>query len=104
MVDWVQVEGDLEDAGYSDFEFDTGKTAVPGLSGSWLVGKIEQEGGPKRKNRSYPRKLLDTLPVTCAGPTDVPDRIRRIAEAYELDVLIISAGSDWVRIALAEPN
>ena len=107
MVDWEQVERDLEEAGYSDFEFDTGETAVPGLCGSWLVGKIEREGRLKRENLPYPWKLLGALPFGSAVPTDpefAPDGVLRIAEEYGLDVVIISVGSDWVRIALVEPN
>jgi len=107
MVNWEQVKSDLEDAGYSDFEFDTGETAVPGLSGSWLVGKIGREGRLKRENLPYPWKLLDALPFGSAVPTDpkfAPGSLRQIAETHGLDVVIISVGDDWVRIALAEPN
>jgi len=107
MVDWEQVERDLDDAGYSDFEFDTGETAVPGLSGSWLVGRIERESRLKRENLPYPWKLLDALPFGSSVPTDpehAPDAIRRIANDYRLDVVIISVGNDWVQIALMEQN
>ena len=107
MVEWEQVECDLGDAGYSGFEFDSGETAVPGLSGEWLVGKIERAGRLQRENLPYPWKLFDALPFGSAVPTDpefAPDSVRRIADEYELDVVIISVGRDWVRIALVEPN
>ena len=106
MVDWEQVERDLEEAGYSGFEFDSGKTAVPGLSGSWLVGKIGREGRLKRENLPYPWKLLDALPFGAAVPTDpefAPDGIRRVADAHGLNVVITSVGNDWVRVALVDP-
>ena len=107
MDDWEQVKRDLGDAGYSDFEFDTGETAVPGLTGSWLVSKIEREGRLKRENLPYPGKLLHALPFGSAVPTDpeyAPDAIRRIADDYGLDVVIISVGNDWVRTALVKPH
>ncbi|MFC4550985.1 MULTISPECIES: hypothetical protein [Halorussus] len=107
MVDWEQVERDLDEAGYSNFEFDSGETTVPGLSGSWLAGKIEREGRLERENLPYPWRLLDALPFGSSVPTDpeyAPDAIQRIADGYGLDVVIISVGSDWVRIALVEPN
>lgn len=107
MVDWEQVERDLDDAGYSNFEFDAGETAVPGLSGSWLVGKVEREGESTRENLPYPWRLLDALPFVSAVPTDpelAPDSVVRIAEEYGLDVVVTSVGSDWLRIALVEAD
>lgn len=105
MVEWKQVEHDLEGAGYPDFEFEIGETAVPGLSGSWLAGKIEREGQLKRENLPFRWRLLDSLPFGTTLPTEpkhAPDSIRRIAEKHGLDVVTISGGGDWVRIALVE--
>ncbi|MEE6208848.1 hypothetical protein U3A55_01570 [Salarchaeum sp. III] len=107
MVTWEQVERDLDEAGYPGFAFDTGETAVPGLSGSWLVGKIGRDGRLKRENLPYPWKLLDALPFGSAVPTDpafAPAPIQRIAEKHGVDIVIVSVDSDWVRIALVEPN
>ncbi|ADJ15257.1 hypothetical protein [Halalkalicoccus jeotgali] len=107
MVEWKQVELDLAEEGYSDFEFDRGETAVPGVSGSWLVGRIKREGRLKRENHPFRWKVLDSLPFGTTLPTDpeyAPDSVRQIAEKYGLDVVIISGGRDWVRIALVEAD
>jgi len=107
MVDWEQVARDLADAGYPEFEYDEGETAVPGLSGSWLVGRVERDGEPKRESPPWPWNLLDAVPFGAAVPTDpayAPDSILRIAERHEVDVVVVSAGSDWVRIALVAPD
>lgn len=107
MVDWERAERDLDAAGYPGFAFETGETAVPGLSGAWLEGEIERSGRLKRENLLLPWRLLDAPPFGAAVPADpeyAPERIRRIAEGYGLDVVIISCGSDWVRIALADPR
>lgn len=105
MVDWERVEHELVDAGYRDFWYDTGDTAVPGLSGSWLVGRIGREGRLKRENLPFRWRLLDSLPFGTTLPTDpeyAPDAILRIAERHEVTVIIISGGRDWVRLALVE--
>jgi sugar phosphate isomerase/epimerase len=107
MVDWATVERDLAAAGYTDFEVDTGETAVPGMSGAWLAGTIDREGRLKRTNLPLLWRLLDTLPCSSTVPADpeyAPAAIRQIAQDYGLDVVIVSVGSDWVRIALVEPN
>jgi len=107
MVDWEAVERELADAGYPGFEFDSGETAVPGLSGSWLVGEIERDGGLTRENLPYPWKLLDALPYCSAVPTDpehVSEPLERIAEGHGLEIVVVSVGSDRVRIALVESD
>lgn len=35
MPDWERVGRELREAGYCGFEFESGDTAVPGLSGEW---------------------------------------------------------------------
>lgn len=103
MVEWGQVQRDLAEEGYPSFEFDSGETAVPGLSGSWLVGRIEWEGRLKRESLPLRWRLLDSLPFGTTLPTDpeyAPDGVRRVAEEHGLAVVIVSGGPDWVQIAL----
>ncbi|MFC6732980.1 MULTISPECIES: hypothetical protein [unclassified Haladaptatus] len=107
MPDWSHVERDLAAVDYEDFEFDSGKTAVPGLSGEWLVGKIDRQGPLKRENLSLRLRLWDALPGVASIPTEpeyAPANIREIAARHELDVVLISAGRDWVRVALVAPE
>ena len=49
MPDWDRVIQQLRETGYSGFEFDSGETAVPGLSGEWVAGEIAREGSLKKE-------------------------------------------------------
>ncbi|WP_233127149.1 hypothetical protein [Halorubrum sp. SD612] len=62
MTDWERVRQELKEAGYSGFEFDSGDTAVPGLSGEWVSGNLPREGGLKHENQPLWIRILDALP------------------------------------------
>jgi len=52
-------------------------------------------------------RLVDSLPSGAAAPTDpefAPEGIRRVGERHGLNVVTVSVGTDWVRIAVVEPN
>ena len=105
MTDWERVIQELQEAGYSGFEFDSGETAVPGLSGEWVVSGITREGRLKRENQPLMIRILDALPGGGAVATDpeyAPSRIRKIANRHGLEVVIISVSDEEVRIALCE--
>lgn len=107
MTDWGRVRQELEEAGYSGFEFDNGDTAVPGLSGEWVSGKIAREGGLKHENQPLLIRILDELPGGSAvgtTPENAPESIRNIATQYGLEVVIISISADEARIALCESS
>lgn len=105
MTDWVRVVKQLREAGYSGFEFDSGETAVPGLSGEWVAGEIVREGGLKRTNQRLLIRILDALPGGSAVTTDpehAPEPIRKVADRHGLEVVMISVTDEEVRIALCE--
>lgn len=52
MTDWERVIEELQEAGYSGFKFESGETAVPGLSGEWVAGDLVREGRLHRENQS----------------------------------------------------
>ncbi|MFC6769142.1 hypothetical protein [Natrinema soli] len=106
-MDWEGVKKDLRDAGYAGFEFDSGKTAVPGLSGEWLSGKIARERKLKREKQSLLIRICDYLPSSAAvnaNPENAPESIQNIAERHGLNVVIVSVSNDKVRIALCDPS
>lgn len=105
MTDLVRVVKQLREAGYSGFEFDSGETAVPGLSGEWVAGEIVREGGLKRTNQRLLIRILDALPGGSAVTTDpehAPEPIRKVADRHGLEVVMISVTDEEVRIALCE--
>ncbi|WP_079978572.1 hypothetical protein [Halolamina sediminis] len=107
MTDWEGVRQELEEAGYSGFEFDSGDTAVPGLSGEWVSGNIPREGGLKHENQSLLIRVLDGLPrggAVDAAPENAPESIRNIATQHGLEVIIIGVSADEARIALCESS
>ena len=98
---------ELEEADYSGFEFDSGDTAVPGLSGEWVSGQIPREGGLKHENQRLWIRILDALPgsnTVEGGPENAPESIRNIATEHGLEVVIYSVSADEVRIALCDPS
>ena len=105
MTDWERVKQELQDAGYAGFEFDSGETAVPGLSGEWVVGEIKREGQLKRENQPLLIRICDSLPgsnTVSANSENTPESIQNIAEQHGLNVVIIGVSNDEVRIALCE--
>lgn len=108
MTDWDRVRQELEEAGYSGFEFDSGDTAVPGLSSEWVSGTIARKGGLKHQNQSLLIRILDALPggggAVGISPEKAPERIRNIATQHGLEVVIISVSADEAHIALCEPS
>lgn len=107
MTDWERVRQELKEAGYSGFEFDSGDTAVPGLSGEWVSGKISREGGLKHGNQTYWIRILDALPgggAVDAAPENAPESIRNIATEHGLEVVIFTVSADEARIALCDPS
>ncbi|WP_323173243.1 hypothetical protein [Natrialba sp. PRR66] len=106
-MDWERVKKELRDAGYAGFEFNSGKTAVPGLSGEWLIGKVSREGELKNDNQSLLIRICDYLPGSAAvnaNPENAPESIQNIAERHGLHVVIVSVSNDKVRIALCDPS
>ena len=106
-MDWEEVKKELRDAGYAGFEFDSGKTAVPGLSGEWVIGKIARKEELKRENQSLLIQICDLIPggaTVNANPDNAPESIRNIAERHGLNVVIVSVSNDNVRIALCDPS
>lgn len=108
MIDWEPVRRELREVGYSGFEFDSGKTAVPGLSGEWIVGEIAREGRLKRENQPILIRILDALPgdggAVATDPEYAPENIRKVACRHGLELVIISVTSDSVCIALCESS
>jgi hypothetical protein len=106
MTDWKRVRQELKEAGHSGFEFDSGDTAVPGLSGEWVSGNIRREGGLKHENQPLWIRILDALPGDTieADPENAPESIRNIATEHELKVVIFTVSADKVRIALCDPS
>jgi hypothetical protein len=108
MTDWVSVKQELKEAGYSGFEFDSGDTAVSGLSGEWVSGKIAREGALKHENQSLLIRILNTLSgdggAVDAAPENAPESIHNIATDHGLEVVIISVSADKARIALCDPS
>jgi len=72
MTDWARVTQALEAAGYPGFEFDSGDTAVPELSGEWVAGEIARDGGLKRENQ--PRWIGSSTRSPSAAPPSTPTR------------------------------
>lgn len=107
MRKWKEVKRDLQAAGYRGFEFDSGETVIPELRGKWVVGKITPKDHFDGEDQSLWQQLTSLLGgsnvVACAGPADVPDPIRIIADRYDLNVVIVSVSSEYIRIALCEP-
>jgi len=107
MTDWERVRQELKEAGYSGFEFDSGDTAVPGLSGEWVSGNIPREGRLKHENQPLWIRILDALSggdTVEADPEDAPEGIRNIATKHGLEVVIFTVSADEVRIALCDPS
>ena len=105
MTHWEHVKQDLKRAGYSGFEFDSGETAVPGLSGEWVVGTIPREEELKHENQPLWIRIL-ALPgrsAVDAAPENAPERIRNVAAEHGLDVVILSVSADEARVALCDP-
>jgi len=106
-MDWEGVKKELRDTGYIGFEFDSGTTAVPGLSGEWVTGEIARKGELKREHQSLLIRICDLIPggVTVnANPENAPENIRNIAERHGLTVVIVSVSNDKARIALCDPS
>jgi sugar phosphate isomerase/epimerase len=108
MTDWERVVEELRDAGYSGFEFESGETAVPGLSGEWVAGEIVREGRLRRENQTLWIRILDSLPGSGGAVTTnteaAPESIRNIAQRHELEVVIISVSENSARIALCDSS
>ncbi|SEH63246.1 hypothetical protein SAMN05192561_11616 [Halopenitus malekzadehii] len=107
MTDWERVRKELKEAGYSGFEFDSGETAVPGLSGEWVVGTIPREASLKHENQPLWIRILDPLPggdTVEADPENAPKSIRNIATEHGLEVVIFTVSADEARIALCDPS
>ncbi|WP_224448641.1 hypothetical protein [Haloprofundus salilacus] len=108
MTDWEQVVEELQEAGYSGFEFESGETAVPGLSGEWIAGDIVREGGLRRENQSLWIRIWDSLPgsggAVSTNPEAAPESIRNIAKRHELEIVTISVKKGSVRIALCDSS
>ena len=108
MTDWERVKQELIEAGYSGFEFDSGDTAVSGLSGEWVSGKIPREGRLKHGSQPLLIRILDALSwnggAVDAAPENAPESIRNIATEHGLEVVIISVSADKARIALCDPS
>jgi len=108
MTDWERVRQEVKEAGYSGFEFDSGDTAVPGLSGEWVVGTIPREAGLKHENQPFLLRIFDALPgsggAVGTDPENAPESIRNIATQHGLEVVIISVSADETRIALCDPS
>lgn len=107
MTDWQCVKEDLESAGYSGFELDSGETAVPGLSGRWISGHIPREGGLKKENQPLLVRILDTLPgggTVSTDPKNLPEDVLEISSEHSLRPVIVSVSADEVRVALCEPD
>ena len=106
MTDWERVRQELKEAGYSGFEFDSGDTAVPGLSGEWVSGNIPRERGLKHESQPLWIRILDALPgdTVEADPENAPESIRNIATEHGLKVVIFSVSADEARIALCDPS
>ncbi|AHG05227.1 hypothetical protein HALDL1_07320 [Halobacterium sp. DL1] len=83
MTDWERVRAELREVGYQGFEYDTGRTAVPGLNGEWVVGEVPRERGQKRENQSLLLRILDALPGSGGAVTTdseaAPHPLRQIA-------------------------
>ena len=108
MTDWERVRQELKEAGYSGFEFDSGDTAVPGLSGEWVSGTIPREGGLKHENQTLWIRILDALSwnggTIDAAPENAPESIRNIATEHGLEVVIFTVAAEEARIALCDPS
>ena len=108
MADWDRLTTELREAGDSGFEFDSGGTAVPGLSGEWVVGRIPREGALKRENQSILLRVCDALSLgggaVSADPEDAPEPVRHIADRHGLDVVIVDVSRKSVRVALCDPE
>lgn len=108
MTDWERVRHKLQEAGYSGFTFESGETAVPGLSGEWVAGNIVREGKLKHENQPLLPRILDAMPggggAVATDPEYAPESIRQITTRYGLEVVIISVSEDVVCIALCESS
>lgn len=108
MTDWERVMQELKEESYSGFEFDSGETAVPGLSGEWVVGEITRNGKLKSKNQSLWIRILDAFPgnggAVATDPKYAPNRIQKIASRHGLEVVTISVSNETVRIALCDSS
>ena len=105
MTDWERVKRELQEAGYCGFEFESGDTPVPGLSGEWVAGDIVREERLTRENQPFLIRILDALPRIAGVATDpeyVPESIREIAHQYGLKVMIVSVSENEVHIALCD--
>lgn len=88
MVDWNGVVDDLAAAGYPGFEFDADRTAVPGLSGEWVVGSVSRTGALAQSSTPLYLRLLDAIPggaAVDADPERAPGELRAIAEEYGVE-------------------
>jgi len=107
MTNWERVKRELEEEGYSGFEYDSGDTAVSGLSGEWVSGEIPREGGLKHENQPLLIRVLDALSwsggAVDAATENAPESIRNIATKHGLKVVIFTVSADEVRIALCDP-
>ena len=108
MTDWERVRQDLREEGYSGFKFDSGETAVPGLSGEWVTNEIARERRLKRDKQPLCLQILDAVPgsggAVATDPGYAPESIRKIADRHGLKVVIVSVSADEVRIALCDSS
>ena len=105
-TDWDRVRRELRDAGFPGFTFDAGETAVPGLSGEWMVGEVERAERLRRRAQPLPVRLLDALPggaAVAVDPEDAPDAIREVADRHGLTVVIVSVTDETARVAVCDP-
>ena len=105
MTDWERVKKELREAGYCGFEFESGDTAVPGLSGEWVAGDIVREENLTREKQPLWIRLFDALPGVAGIATDpeyAPESVREIAHHQGLEVAIVSVSGNEVHIALCD--
>jgi len=109
MTDWSRVLEDLAEAGSPRFEFDSGDTAIPSLSGEWVVGRVPRDSFAfenEDPDDGPVATLVGLFPVT-STPTDpalAPDPVRRVAAAHDLDVVVVSGDDEAVWTALCDPE
>ena len=104
--DWERVQQELRDTGFPGFEFGAGETAVPGLSGEWVIGEVERDGRLRRGAQSRWVRLLDALPggsAVTTDPTAAPEGVRDVADRHGLAVVIVSVTDETVRVAVCDP-
>lgn len=107
VVDWDEVERELAARGYSGFERHGGGAVISELSGTWLAWEIPRSGKLAPENFPLRWRVVEWLPfghITPADPSYAPDDVLAIGRKHGLDVVIVSVGPDWVRIALCDQS